>query len=77
MYRNFIDRLEKIDKLIRRKQTGTALQLADKLGISRRTVLEYLSLMKERGAPIFFDRVRKSYCYSQEGIFKISFITVQ
>lgn len=77
MYRKFISRIERIDALIHRKGTGTAQELAEKLGVSRRTVLEYLTLMKEKGAPIYFDRNRKTYCYSAEGNFKFLFTTVQ
>jgi len=77
MCRKFLDRLYRIDQLIQRRGTGTAQDLADRLEISRRTVLEYIAVMKERGAPIYFDRIKKSYCYSESGSFNISFITVQ
>lgn len=77
MHREFIKRLDRIDKLVQRKQTGTAQELAERLGISRRTTLEYIAIMKERGAPIYYDRYRKSYCYTVAGNFNIIFNTVQ
>lgn len=66
-------RIERIDQLIRIKGTGTAEQLAEKLGISRRSVFNLLNEMKEKGAPIKFDQYRGSYYYDEEGYFKISF----
>jgi predicted DNA-binding transcriptional regulator YafY len=66
-------RIERIDRLIRIKGTGTADQLAEKLGMSRRTVYEYLNLMKENGAPIKFCSYRQSYYYDEDGVFTIQF----
>jgi predicted DNA-binding transcriptional regulator YafY len=77
MPRNFINRFQTIDRLIQRKATGTSEQLAEKIGVSRRTIFEYISVMKETGAPIYFSKIKKSYCYEEEGSFNISFIRVQ
>ncbi len=66
-------RLQRIDELIRVKSTGTPGQLARKIGISERTIYEYLKLMKSFGAPIKFSNYRKSYYYNEEGRFKIFF----
>ena len=65
-------RIERIDQLIRIKGTGSATELAEKLGISRRSVYNLLNEMKEKGAPIKFDQYRGSYYYDEEGYFKIS-----
>lgn len=65
-------RIERIDQLIRIKGTGTADQLAEKLGISRKSVYNLINEMKERGAPIKFDQFRGSYYYDEEGYFKIA-----
>ncbi|MCA6438363.1 MAG: hypothetical protein ACRCSM_04570 [Sediminibacterium sp.] len=46
MPRTFIKRFQRIDKLIQRKQTGTALQLANKLEVSERTAKEFIAVMK-------------------------------
>lgn len=66
-------RIERIDRLIRIKATGTPDQLANKLGMSRRSVFEYINLMKENGAPIKFCYSRQSYYYDEEGAFTILF----
>lgn len=65
--------IERLDQLIRMKATGTPVNLANRLGISRRSLTNYISLMKENGAPIKFCFYRQSYYYDEEGSFKISF----
>lgn len=73
MTKDCFKRIERIDHLIRIKGTGTATELAGKLGISRRSVYNLLNEMKEMGAPIEFDQFRGTYYYNEEGYFKISF----
>lgn len=68
-----LNRMQRIDHLIRIKGTGTPAQLAYRLGMSKRSVFDYLNLMKEFGAPIKFCTSRKSYYYDEEGTFSISF----
>jgi predicted DNA-binding transcriptional regulator YafY len=77
MPRTFIKRFQTIDRLIQIKATGTSEQLAEKIGVSKRTIIEFINVMKETGAPIYFCRIKKSYCYKEEGHFNISFIRVQ
>lgn len=77
MPKRFIERFLKIDSLIQKKATGNAMQLGEKLEVSDRTAKEFISVMKEFGAPIYFDRIRNSYCYKEQGNFNISFITVK
>ena len=74
MQKEIFHRLERIDHLIRIKATGTPTELASKLGISERSVYEYLNLMKELGAPIKFNSYRQSYYYDEDGGFNISFL---
>lgn len=73
MTQESFNRIERIDHLIRIKGTGTASELAEKLGISRRSIFNLLNEMKEKGAPIKFDQFRGSYYYDEEGYFKVSF----
>ena len=77
MPRNFIKRFQAIDRLIQKKATGTSEELAVRIGISRRTLIEFINIMKELGAPIYYCRIRKSYCYEEDGSFNVSFIKVQ
>jgi predicted DNA-binding transcriptional regulator YafY len=73
MTRDALNRLERIDSLIRIKGTGTPIQLANRIGVSERCLYKYLNLMKEFGAPIKFCNSRQSYYYDEEGHFKITF----
>jgi hypothetical protein len=68
-----LKKIERIDQLIRMKATGRPTQLANRLGMSKRSVINYINLMKENGAPIKFCNSRQSYYYDEEGIFRILF----
>ncbi|HEX6431419.1 MAG TPA: HTH domain-containing protein [Niastella sp.] len=74
MPKQYFNRLENIDRLIRKKGTGTPKQLAQKLHISESLLYEYLSFMKEQGAPIVYSKMRQSYYYEQQGGFNLRFI---
>jgi len=64
-----LNRIQTIDYLIRKKYTGSPNELANKLGVSLRTLHDTLSFMKqELNAPIVYNAVRKSYCYKEDGI---------
>jgi len=73
MQKEIFNRIARIDYLIRIKATGTPAQLAERLGMSERSVYEYINLMKELGAPIKFNSYRQTYYYDTEGSFAISF----
>ncbi|GCC50901.1 hypothetical protein SanaruYs_11200 [Chryseotalea sanaruensis] len=61
-----IDRLQRLDYSIRTKTTGTANEFANKLGISRSTLMENLAEMRALGAEICFCHHRKTYFYSND-----------
>ena len=62
----YVDRLERLHLLIKRKGTGTVDELADKIQLSRRQTLEYISDMKEMGAPICYCKYRRTYYYTRD-----------
>jgi len=66
------DKLERINKLIRLKATGTPKELAQQLNTTERTIYRIIKQLKEMGCPIYYDTIRGSYCYEEEGklIFK-------
>jgi biotin operon repressor len=73
---NFIEQLQlldRIDKLIARKGTGSARDLASKLGISRSSIFNYLDYLRQLGAEIEYCDVRRSYYYvnNQRPQFKV------
>jgi predicted DNA-binding transcriptional regulator YafY len=73
MPETLIQRLKTIDTLIQKKNTGKATCLALKIGVSERTVKEYIAKMKEFGAPIYFNRKISSYCYTHKVEFIMQF----
>jgi predicted DNA-binding transcriptional regulator YafY len=62
----YLQRLERIDYLIRRKATGTPEEFAIQMNLSRSALMEYIREMKEIGAPIVYCRQRQSYYYKEE-----------
>lgn len=62
----FISRTRRLDKLIRRKSTGSPSQLANRLGVSEATIYRIIQEMKDMGAPIKYCRERQSYRYMRD-----------
>ncbi len=56
----------RLHSLIKRKATGTPAQLKSKLGVSRATVFNYIDILKQLGAPVYYCHNRQSYCYEHE-----------
>lgn len=74
MRKNILERVGRIDHLIRIKGTGSPSELARRLNMSERNIYQYLNLMKDMGAPIKFCPYRETYFYSEEGRFLICFV---
>jgi hypothetical protein len=56
----------KIHELLKAERTGNPKELSYKLGISERTVFNYISFMKtELNAPIVFNSQTKNYNYNR------------
>jgi predicted DNA-binding transcriptional regulator YafY len=72
-----IQRLNRLDYLINHKSTGTPAACAKKIGISERSLYDYLKILKELGAPVKFSRDRRTYYYFLDGNFKIGFFDTQ
>ena len=71
--KQYLNLLVELDQFIRTKGTGSPREFAHKMGISERSLYEYLKVLKELGAPIRFSRQEHSYYYEIEGQFYISF----
>jgi predicted DNA-binding transcriptional regulator YafY len=61
-----IERLKRMDYFIRMEATGTSDEFAEKIGISRSTIMENLREMKELGAKLNYCHRRRSYYYENE-----------
>lgn len=65
-YLQFIEKLEYLKHLIEKENTGCARELACRLGISRRTLFNYLDIFKDQGNNIKFCRYRKTYYFEDK-----------
>lgn len=68
-----LDRIDRIDQLVRLKATGTPKRLAQKLEISERSVHRLIDMMKNMGAPIYYSISRQCYCYEKDVEFRFGF----
>jgi hypothetical protein len=71
--KQYLDLLLRLDQFIRQKGTGSPPDFARKMGISERSLYEYLKVLKGFGAPIKFSRQGRSYYYASGGQFHIHF----
>lgn len=63
-FTKYIERLKRMDQLIRLKATGDSKVFANKLGISRSMLMEYLREMRDLGAEIEYCRYSRRYYYA-------------
>lgn len=61
-----IDRLNLLDKLIAQKRTGNPVTFAKRLNISVSRLARIIEYLRERGAPIQYDRAQQTYFYESE-----------
>ncbi len=72
---SFIQRIERMDYLIRTSSTGTPEQFASKLGLSRRSLFLWIEQLREDFSfPIAYDPIRQSYYYTELGSFSFGFV---
>lgn len=73
-FEKIIDKLIRLDQLIRMRATGTPRDLARRLDVSESTLYQYLALMKRiLKAPIKYDKTIKSYFYESVGYLNFGF----
>src|SRR5688572_25468499 len=61
----YVERLKRMDDLIKRKATGNAAEFAGKLNISQSQLFQDIKEMKQLGAPIAYCATRRSYYYER------------
>jgi predicted DNA-binding transcriptional regulator YafY len=69
----YTQRLKRMDELIRRRATGTPDEFASLLGISKSMLMVNLAELKEMGAPVSYDTMRRHYFYERECSFSLGF----
>ncbi|MEW7277744.1 hypothetical protein ABW636_04030 [Aquimarina sp. 2201CG1-2-11] len=68
-----IELIERIDQLIRLQATGTPLELASKLGVSKTKLYRIIRTMKLLNAPIEYNIALQSFVYAQAVGFEFGF----
>ncbi len=61
----YIDRINLLDKLIGQRRTGAQAELAKRLELSVSRLARIIEYLKDRGAPIAFDRSLNTYYYER------------
>ncbi|WP_025663260.1 hypothetical protein [Aquimarina megaterium] len=70
-----LEMIDRIDQLIRLKNTGTPDELSSRLKISKTKLYRFIRLMKNLNAPIIYDIYHRSFVYEKEVSFKFGFYT--
>ena len=60
----YVERMKRMDDLIRRKATGSAREFSEKMHVSESLLFLELKEMKELGAPIEYCTSSRSYYYA-------------
>lgn len=74
---NYIEKtllIERIDQLIRMKATGSARDLASRIGQSKSTVYNILEVMRQMGAEFEYCAKRGSFYYTENKVLAIGFV---
>lgn len=66
--------IQRVDRLIRMKATGTSRELAKRLGISKTTVYEIIEIMKYMGADIDYCNKKRSFFYLTDKVLAIGYV---
>ena len=67
-----LNKIERMDMLIRRNATGNPTVFATKMGMSNRSLHNYINFMKvQLRAPIKYSATMQSYHYAENGRFRI------
>ena len=65
--------MERIDQLVRMRATGTPVELAKRLGISKTTLYRTIKIMKALNAPLEYDTKEQSFIYIKAVGFQFGF----
>jgi predicted DNA-binding transcriptional regulator YafY len=61
----FLDRINRMHRMVVRQKTGTPSEFAYQLGVSRTTLYEMIDELRSRGAPITYSKSQKTFYYSE------------
>ncbi len=67
---DYTERILKLDELLRKKKTGSAVNLSKLLGTSRRQVYHYFEKFSQIGRDVKFDEEAGSFVYMDDYWYK-------
>ena len=68
-----LERLKRMNEMIKTKSTGTPENICNKLSISRRQLFKDLEIFKDMGAEIAYSKIRETYFYRNGHELEISY----
>lgn len=69
-----IERIDKFNRLMVHRRTGTPIEFAYRLGVSRTSLYELIDELRSRGAPIVYSKSEKTYYFNEPYEISISCI---
>ena len=67
-----LDRIDKMNKLVLARKTGTPVKFASQLGVSRTSMYELLDELRSREVPISYSKSIRSFYYTRPFEIKIT-----
>jgi biotin operon repressor len=61
----YLDRISMMHKLVANQKTGTPVEFARQLGVSRTSLYELIDELRSRGAPIAYSKSARTFFYRQ------------
>ena len=68
-----LERIKKINRIIKSANTGSPKEFADELGISESHFYRYIEELQEMGIPILYSRARKTYYYENNSELSLTY----
>lgn len=68
-----IERMKRLYQLIKQEKTGTCTDLARKMHVTKRTIMNYISEFRSLGAVIKFDEVKNTYKFENNFVLHARF----
>ncbi len=68
-----LERLKKMNRLIKEESTGTPSEFACRLGVSQSHLYRCIEEVRDLGAPVSFCRTRQTYFYKNDFELKVSY----
>jgi hypothetical protein len=70
---HYLERIERIHTMVSQESTGSPIEFASRLGISRTRLYEIMDDLKLEGAPILYSKSCKTFYYEEPFHISVSF----